>query len=388
MQPGDDNGLAVYLHWPFVRSIPPYCDFNNFLADAVDESRWIEGLIAGFARQAASLHDKRLLAVFIGGGMPSLLSARAIERLLRAVRAKLATVDDLQVTMEADPEPEMVGRFADYRSAGVTRLSLRVRSLRSAGLTFMEHDRWCAADGLAAIETVTRLFPQRSVDLFYGWPGQTLPDWLREIDQVCGLGLDHVSIYDLEPLPGTVFAERAAAGTLTLLDDDMRAEMFIQATEQMRACGLIPYEIANAGKPGTENRYNLHSWRGGSYIGVGPGAIGRLELGARREATAQIHAPAAWLADIEAGGDGMAERLVLNSRERLDELLVQSLRMAEGITAETAARVLGGRLREHLPPERLQSLLDDGFLIDDADGLRLTRTGWPLHEAIALRLSA
>lgn len=383
----DPNGLAIYLHWPFSCSIPPYCDFHSVVRPRIDTVRWLDALRRDFSGQARAFLAQPVHAVFIGGGTPSLLDAHALADLLTAMRTTLPFAENAQVTLEADPEPAMIARFPAYAAAGVTRLSLRVGSLDRAGLRFMGHERWDAATARCGIDAALACFAQVSVDLFYGWPGQSVTAWLAELEAALARGLRHVSIYDLTPLPGTLFSRLDHTARLPLAQEEARAAMFIEGTAALRARGLPPYEIANFAVHGEENRYNIHAWRGGSYLGVGPGAIGRSGAGATRKASAGTTLPEAWLYRIE-HDQPAGSVTALSAGERLDEILLWGLRLADGLTWDWAARALGQAVRPLLDSTTVARLVAEGLLIEDAHGLRLTESGWPLADDVTLRLAA
>lgn len=381
-----DAGLvALYLHWPFSRAVPPYCDFHHVVRPTIDEARWRRALCLALERAAERLAGRRLVSVFVGGGTPSLMAPATLEALLAVVERSFGADPGREVTFEADPEPDQLARLPDYRAAGVDRLSLRVRSLRDAGLAFMKHP-WSADEARRGAEAALRLFPRATLDLFYGWPGQSADDWLRELREAAALGFRHLSIYELAPLPGTAFEALAAAGRLDLAPEEAREAMYLDGAATLEGLGLPAYEIANFAAPGEEARHNDHVWRGGPYVGVGPGAVGRLGLAADRRAVERLRDPESWLASVEAGGEGTAADEPLPFPPRLEERLQAALRRRDGLTRADARRAFGVEI-EGLPPSgRLRELVADGFLVLDGRGLRATAAGWPVLDAVLARL--
>ena len=340
MTPGsaDPPSLALYLHWPFCRAKCPYCDFNSHVRSAVDEARWRRALLAELARHAAETPGRRLGSVFIGGGTPSLLPPETVAALLTAACRHWPPAGPLEVTLEANPTSVEAGKLRAFRAAGVDRVSLGVQALEPAALTFLGRAHG-VAEALAALELALATFPRVSFDLIYARPGQTVAAWRAELARALALGTGHLSLYQLTIEPGTRFHTLHAAGRLTLPDDETQALLWEATQELTEATGLIAYEVANHARPGAECRHNLVYWRSGEWLGIGPGAHGRLELAGQRLATEAIRLPEAWLAAVERRGSGERTRSALRPAEQLTELLLMGLRLAEGVPLDRLERL-------------------------------------------------
>jgi putative oxygen-independent coproporphyrinogen III oxidase len=372
MTGGDD--LALYVHWPFCKSKCPYCDFNSHVRDAIDQQRWRAALIADLDHAAAETGARRLTSIFFGGGTPSLMAPDTVAALIERAARHWRFADDIEITLEANPNSVEAARFGALRAAGVNRLSLGVQALDEGALRFLGrgHD---LAEALAAIALARRHFPRFSFDLIYARPGQTLAAWTAELEQAVALAGDHLSLYQLTIETGTAFATAAARGAFALPEEELAEALYEATVARLAAAGLAAYEVSNFATPGGESRHNLVYWRYGDYAGIGPGAHGRLTRGAARIATRQYRAPETWLAAVARHGHGREESLDLAPAEQQREALMMGLRLAEGVERERFQARTGSALEAALDPRRLPDLIAGGFVELDARGLRATAAG-------------
>jgi putative oxygen-independent coproporphyrinogen III oxidase len=381
-----EEPLAVYIHWPFCRSKCPYCDFNSHVRDKVDARRWTQALLADLRRQAELTAGRKVGSVFFGGGTPSLMPPEAVAALLDAVRRHWVAASDLEVTLEANPNSAEADRFRAFAAAGVNRLSLGVQSLDPEALRLLgrAHDR---NEAIAAIAHAHATFRSFSFDLIYARPGQGLSDWQRELDEALGLAGDHLSLYQLTIEPGTAFAPLMRRGELALPDEEITAALFEMTQDGLAAAGMPAYEISNHARPGTECQHNLAYWRYQDYLGIGPGAHGRLSRSGGKFATQQYRLPEKWLAAVEASGTGLEEMTAIDLDAAVEEMLMMGLRLAEGILRSRLERAAGQPV-ETLFGHRLDSLVDGGFLMLDGERLTATAAGRQRLNAVLARLLA
>jgi len=376
-------GFGVYVHWPFCQAKCPYCDFNSHVAARIDQARWRAAYAAEIGRCAAGLPGRVVNTVFLGGGTPSLMEPETVAAVLEAVRAAWPVANDLEVTLEANPSSVEAGRFAAYRAAGVNRISIGVQALRDADLRRLGrlHD---VAQARAAVALAQGLFERVSFDLIYARQDQTLADWAAELREALAMGVDHLSLYQLTVEEGTPFAARAQAGGLRgLPDDDLSAEMYAVTQELCEAAGLPAYEVSNHARPGAESRHNLIYWRSGDWLGVGPGAHGRLSLEGRRWATEAVRAPGDWLAQVERGAGDEGEPALLSGREAAEEALMMGLRLVDGVESGRIA-ALGLTMNQSV----INDLCDAGMLEQRPGMLRATAQGRLVLNAILRQLLA
>ncbi|MEM9010109.1 MAG: radical SAM family heme chaperone HemW [Pseudomonadota bacterium] len=377
------EAFGVYVHWPFCAAKCPYCDFNSHVARSQDEDRWRQAFVRAIARAGADLPDGRVESIFFGGGTPSLMPAETVAAILDAIAAEWAVAADVEVTLEANPTSVEAERFAGFRAAGVNRLSLGVQALDDRALHRLGrlHD---AAEARRALEIAKAHFERVSFDLIYARQDQNVADWRAELAEALALADGHLSLYQLTIEPGTAFGMRHAAGRLSGLPcDDLGADLFALTQEMCAAAGLPAYEISNHARPGMESRHNLNYWRGGGYLGIGPGAHGRVPDGpGGRLATSEIAAPDGWLVAVEACGTGRKAAIALTPGERAEEYAMMALRTVEGMNLERHCSFAG----RPLPGERMTALIEAGLLRQTEGRVSLTAAGQPLLNAVLREL--
>jgi len=365
--------LAVYIHWPFCRSKCPYCDFNSHVRDRIDTARWSRGLLADLDHQAELVPGREVGSVFFGGGTPSLMPPETVAALLDRVRSRWPVTPDLEVTLEANPNSAEAARFRAFAAAGVNRLSLGVQALDPVALRLLgrAHDR---GEAIAAIEYARAIFPRFSFDLIYARPGQSVAAWRHELDEALTFAGDHLSVYQLTIEPGTAFATLERRGELSMPAEEDTAALFETTQDRLAAHGLPAYEISNHARPGAECRHNLAYWRYQDYVGVGPGAHGRLTIGDAKYATRQRRLPERWLAAVETAGTGSEEFAAIDRDSAVEEMLMMGLRLTEGVARSRLERP-AGRDADALFGDRLAPLVDGGFLTIDRERLAATAAG-------------
>ncbi len=324
-----DAGFGIYIHWPFCQSKCPYCDFNSHVATSIDHRAWARAYVAELARYARETPDRVVDSVFFGGGTPSLMPPEIIETVLWCIIENWHLSRDVEITLEANPSSVEVGRFSDYRAAGINRVSLGIQALNDDDLRRLGrvHD---TRDAIQAIEIAQEIYNRVSIDLIYARQDQKPDDWQKELRLALSFDTEHLSLYQLTIEEGTVFGKRHAAGHLTgLPDDGVSAEMYDQTQAICREAGVPAYEVSNHARPGAQSRHNLIYWRGGEFLGIGPGAHGRLSIKGARHATETTRDPATWLAQaIDSAGETI--RQPLPPAEVATEYLMMSLRLTEG----------------------------------------------------------
>ncbi len=329
----DRPGFGLYIHWPFCQAKCPYCDFNSHVAAEIDQSAWISAYIVEIKRYARETEGRVLDSVFFGGGTPSLMAPDTVARVLEAVRTGWHVSNDIEITLEANPTSVEAGRFRAFRDAGINRVSVGLQALNDPDLKKL--GRLHSADeGRTAFELARDTFDRVSLDLIYARQGQSLAEWRQELSGALALAADHISLYQLTVEPGTAFGDRHARGGLRgLPDDDMAADMYLLTQDLTSDAGFAAYEISNHARPGAQSRHNLIYWRNGDWVGIGPGAHGRLTLAGRRYATEAARNPGRWLAAVASGSGEMA-RSALTRADMHAERVLMGLRLTEGIPVD------------------------------------------------------
>ncbi len=353
-----DPGFGIYVHWPFCAAKCPYCDFNSHVRhQPVDQPRFVQAFLKEMATMRRLTGSRSVTSIFMGGGTPSLMAPETVDAILNGIARHWHVPDGIEITMEANPSSVEAERFRGYRAAGVNRVSLGVQALNDRDLKFLGrlHD---VADALKAIRLARDIFPRMSFDLIYARPNQTVEEWDRELKEAVSYAVDHLSLYQLTIEEGTPFYGLHKAGKLVVPDGEHSAVLYEATQEITEREGMPAYEVSNHARPGSESRHNLTYWRYGDYVGIGPGAHGRLTTGGAKIATATERKPEGWLSLVEAEGHGMVDQEVLEYEAQADELLLMGLRLKEGVDL-ARWQAFSGR---DLDPDREQFLIDHGFI--------------------------
>ena len=373
--PTSSRGFAVYLHWPFCLAKCPYCDFNSHVRDGVDQDAWRRALLDEIDRAAARLPGREVGSIFFGGGTPSLMPAATVAAIIDRIAGHWGMDGAVEITLEANPTSVEAGRFRAYAAAGVNRLSLGVQALNDTDLRRLgrNHD---AREAMAALSLARDTFARCNFDLIYARPGQDEASWRAGLSQALELGPSHLSLYQLSIEKGTAFD-----GTVQAADGDLAADLF-EATQQMCLdAGLPAYEISNHAALGQECRHNLTYWRYGEYLGLGPGAHGRLLIDGERLATSQRTSPEKWLA-----GEGRASESVLSREERATEMLMMGMRLTQGVNGGDFKAEVGMPLVDWLAGEGLDRLLAGGLLSWQGENLAASDAGLQVLNAVLAEL--
>ena len=369
-----DPGFGLYVHWPFCLSKCPYCDFNSHVRDSVDHERWRKALLAEIDHYAERTPGRTVTSIFFGGGTPSLMEPATAAAVIDRIAQRWPVAPGLEITLEANPSSVEAGRFASLAAAGVNRVSLGVQALDDRSLSFLGR-RHNTAEAMAALAVAQRNFGRVSFDLIYARPDQTVDAWRAELARAIEEGTEHLSVYQLTIEEGTKFATLAARGELAIPDEDTQAALFEMTQEILSGAGLSAYEISNHARPGAECRHNLTYWRYGDYVGVGPGAHGRLTVDGQKLATRAHRAPEIWLERVEAKGHGAHEDEPVSMAERCDELLMMGLRLGEGVSRARLRAELGADIGGLVDAGALARLVVGGFLALDEGRVWATAAG-------------
>ncbi|MDP1908716.1 MAG: radical SAM family heme chaperone HemW, partial [Hyphomicrobium sp.] len=358
----------------------PYCDFNSHVRDEIDQAAWHHALLADLAHEAVLLPDRRLTSIFFGGGTPSLMAPTTVEAVIAAALSHWLTSDDVEITLEANPNSAEAANFADLAAAGVNRISLGLQSFDDASLAFLGRAH-SADEGRRALAAAQAAVDRVSFDLIYALPGDDEARWSQDLDRALGLGTEHLSLYQLTIEPGTRFASMVAKREFEPLDGETSATLFELTQARTAAAGIPAYEISNHARPGAESRHNLTYWRYGDYAGVGPGAHGR-RTGMR---TVRHKKPENFLAAVARNGHGLVEEEMLTPAEGASEALVMGLRLAEGINLAALEQRFARPIVDQAAVDRVAG---HGLLIRDGARLAISESGRLLLDSILAEIAA
>lgn len=399
--------LSIYIHWPFCKKKCPYCDFNSHVRESVDYARWQNALLRELETQSTRVKEREVVSIFFGGGTPSLMPPSIVEALLKRIGELWQLAPNIEITLEANPTSTEAENFQALRLAGVNRVSLGVQSLRDEELKFLGREH-SAKEALKAVELAAKIFDRYSFDLIYARPHQTVETWEKELREAFAYTGDHLSLYQLTVEEETPFARVYAKGGFTLPDEDIAADLYDLTTKICAEHGLRAYEISNYAKPGQECRHNLAYWRGDEYLGIGPGAHGRIRVrssefriqeGNNTElrtlnselwvATATLKSPERWLSMVEEKGEGLEIFQAIPPRDRAEEMIITGLRTAGGITAQQVKMRTGFDMANLINQEQQKTLEKEDFLAVSSDTLQVTpRGGMLLNRVIQALLLA
>lgn len=373
--------FALYVHWPFCLKKCPYCDFNSHARESPDQARWRTALLNDLDHYGSQTKDRTLSSIFFGGGTPSLMDAATVAAIIERASDHWHMAPDLEITLEANPTSTEADNFRAYRDAGVNRLSLGIQSFDDQVLKLLGREH-TADEAVLAIDTAQKVFDRTSFDLIYATPGQTRPHWKNQLTTALDLAGDHISLYQLTIESGTAFHRDG----IKAMDGDLAADLFDDTQRLLGDAGLPAYEISNHARSGHQCRHNLVYWQGGDYVGIGPGAHGRLQIAAQTAATHQIHNPEAWLASVDRQGHGTAKSRILSPQDRAEELLILGLRLTNGIDLEAVRQRTGVSLNDHIDKGQAQVLVENGFLEDSKTHLKATAKGLMRLNALIAKL--
>ncbi len=343
-----EASFGVYVHVPWCKHVCPYCDFNVYVARRADWAGLSEALPAELAARAPAFGAHHAIdSVYFGGGTPSLAPLEVLERVLASVRARFGA--PAEVTLEVEPRTVDAARLRALRGLGVTRLSLGWQSTHDRLLRVL--GRGHSADDSARLLAMAREagFDNVSLDLIFAVPGESMDDLERDLDAVTALAPEHVSLYALTYHEGTELFRRREAGRIVAVEEELELQMMLRIEERLGAAGYEHYEVSNYARPKKRSLHNQIYWKGGEYLGIGPGAHSfsrqGWERGWRWEAVRSPEAYVmAWRSErlvgrpLE-GDDSVAWVEELSARQLLAERLLVGLRMPEGV--DLAALALG-----------------------------------------------
>lgn len=365
---------AVYIHWPFCKAKCPYCDFNSHVRESVDHTVWKKAYLQEISYFSEQLQGKTITSIFFGGGTPTLMPPALVCDILDALASYGNMADDIEITLEGNPTSTEAEKLRDFKKSGINRLSLGVQSLNDADLKFLGREH-SAGEALRAVETARDVFENYSFDLIYARPGQTLTQWEAELCRAMSYAGPHMSLYQLTIEKGTPFYSEYKRGKFLLPSSELSEELYLATEDLLSSKGLRCYEVSNYAVPGKECQHNLAYWRYDDYLGIGPGAHGRLTLDNKKTATMTIHHPENWLTSVQKHGHGIQTRTVLADQEVLEELLIMGLRIKEGISAVRFAALTGRHINEVFPQKKLAPFIDEGLLEVYDGGMNATDKG-------------
>jgi putative oxygen-independent coproporphyrinogen III oxidase len=372
------GAAGLYVHVPFCTSVCPYCDFAVVIAGDARREEYVRAVIA-----EAQLASRTWLApfdtVYLGGGTPSALGGGSLTRLLDGVCEALPVARGAWLTLEANPEDVTAAAVASWRAMGFDMVSLGVQSLSDDGLARLGRRHTAAAAKGAVVQLLDAGFHTVSADLIFGWQGQTRGSWRRDLEAVAGLGVQHVSCYQLTVHQGTRFGRRAAAGERLAVGEGLQATLFAETHATLARLGLEAYEVSNFARGRDHrSRHNTKYWNHTPYLGLGPSAHsfdGRQRWWNRRKLRL-------WAADLAAGRLPVEGDEVLGAEELAFEEVMLGMRTTAGVDLAAVGVRLGADLVA-LNAARLAAWEAAGLVALDGGRVVPTPRGLAVAEALA-----
>lgn len=373
--------LSLYIHLPWCVRKCPYCDFSSFESrEGVPEQEYIAALIKDLEAALPRVWGRKVVSIFMGGGTPSLFSARAIDTLLTQVRTLLPVEAHAEITLEANPGTAEAQKFADFRAAGVNRLSLGIQSFNPRHLQALGriHDD---REARIAVELALRNFDNVNLDLMYALPEQTMEEALADMREAVSFGPQHISAYHLTLEPNTVFYNQPPS----LPDDDMSAAMQEAIEAELAGASYEHYETSAFAKKHRRCRHNLNYWLFGDYLGIGAGAHGKLTLHDRVLRQVRYRQPKTYM-ERALAGNALEEERTVSPDELPFEFMMNALRLTEGFPVSLFSARTGLPLTAALP--MLEEAQRRGLVERDALHIRPTLLGQRfLNELLQLFLA-
>ncbi len=364
--------LSLYIHLPWCVRKCPYCDFNSHAApDVIPEDRYVEALLRDLETELPNIWGRRILSIFIGGGTPSLFSARAMDHLLSGVRALLPITADCEITLEANPGTVEQAHFRGYHESGINRLSLGIQSFDDEALRRLGRIH-SSEEANRAIETAQQSgFDNFNLDLMFGLPGHDLEQGINDLKQAIAHAPTHLSWYQLTLEPNTLFYKQPPQ----LPDAEIIEALFDQGQEILAEAGFEQYEVSAYAQPGKQCRHNLNYWEFGDYLGIGAGAHGKLtsptDFSIRR--STRHRQPEQYMQSAEAG-QAVSSTLMIENDQRIFEFMLNALRLKAGFDQSLFEERTG--LSWSATTETISKLQDDGLLSCEGRHIRPTQKGW------------
>ena len=364
--------LSLYIHIPWCVRKCPYCDFNSHEADGeVPERRYVDALISDLDHSLPKIWGRRVYSVFFGGGTPSLFSARAIDEILAAVRARVTLDVEAEITLEANPGTFEAEKFRGFRAAGINRLSIGIQSFNDAHLKALGRIH-TSGEAARAIDIAQANFDNINLDIMFALPGtdarQTLEECEQDIATALSFDTSHLSIYHLTLEPNTLFHRFPPK----LPDDEVAADMQEMITQKLGRAGYAHYETSAYARPGAECRHNLNYWRFGDYLGIGAGAHGKISYPGRITREARYKQPSVFMENAVVGTATQEEKTVPQA-ELPFEFMLNALRLTNGFAVSLFTERTG------LPITAICRQLDEaetrGLIVRDIKQIQPTEKG-------------
>ena len=360
------DSLAVYIHWPFCARICPYCDFNVYKSKGAAGDDLVTAMALDLKYWRSVTGPRALTSIHFGGGTPSLMRPAQIQTLIDMCKELWSAAPDIEIGLEANPDDAEAALWSGYKAAGLNRLSVGIQSFDDEVLKFLgrNHD---GAAARRALELACSIFDNVSADLIFGHAGQTQMAWQSDLDTALSFQITHLSAYQLTIEDGTAFGRAARRGTALDVDENMSAALYDVTRDRLSDAGFSHYEVSNYERGDTRSAHNMAYWTGIDYVGIGPGAHGRITTDKTRLATVAQMTPSGYIRAVSEAGHGGEERHPLRADEVAEEYVMMGLRIREGLDLKHSS--LAGKVLN------IEDLEEAGWVAREHDRLKATDKG-------------
>ncbi len=365
-----DAPLAIYIHWPYCNRICPYCDFNVYKLKHSNHESLLMAILKDLEHWRKLSGKRNVTSIHFGGGTPSLLRPEDIESIIHKIKALWTIKSDIEIALEANPIDADAEKWKRYYASGITRLSLGVQTFQPQALKLLgrDHDD---EQAYSALVLANNIFDSVSADIIFGWAGQTQEELENDIDVITASQTQHISTYQLTIENGTAFAKAEMRGEKRAVNEDKSADFFDFITKALSKEGYSHYEISNFAKADHTSQHNLAYWRGYDYVGVGPGAHGRLTIDGKKHAMINELTPSAYSEQVQRTGHGYKHSELLSASAWSEEYILMGLRINEGVSLDRYKEISGRKLCE----QRYRPLIEDGLLFQKGRNIIATPQG-------------
>ena len=369
---------GVYIHIPFCKQACHYCDFH-FSTSLKKKDEMINAILAEIEMRKGEFKDEEVETIYFGGGTPSVLSSKEIEKIIQAVYANYTVVKNPEITLEANPDDLSEARIKEIANSSVNRLSIGVQSFFEKDLKLMNRAH-NAQESKKCLSLAVRLFNNISVDLIYGIPNTTNEEWRENIKTALSFGIPHISSYALTVEPKTALESFIKKGIIANVDDDVAQEQFLILVDELEKAGFVHYELSNFGKTGYFSQNNSAYWQGKSYIGIGPSA----HSFNGKQRSWNISNNSKYIKSIQTNAlpNEIEE---LSVADNYNEYVMTGLRTIWGVSFEKVKHDFGLKYLEYLKIQS-QKYIQEELLYIENQTLKTTKKGKFLTDGIASNL--
>ena len=359
--------LHVYIHWPFCKSLCPYCDFNSMIQSGENMPTMLQAYLAEIKWHAEKLKNTHMVkTIFFGGGTPSLMNENEVESILKTIHDLFSVSENPEITLEANPTSFEIEKFKDFKLAGINRISIGVQSFNDDSLSQIGR-KHSSNEAKKAIENGMNIFGNVSFDLMFGLPNQTIDMLGDDLKTAMQFNSQHISIYNLTIEKGTEFFIKNKNKLLNLPKPDTIDQMDDLIKNELYKNSFARYEVSNYSKKDFESKHNIAYWKIKDYIGIGPGAHGRFTDGDKRYESMTFHNPTKWYTKILNHESGFQKLNPIDESDQIKEILLMGLRIFDGIDIKDIKHRLNIDLLSQISTISLKNLSESGMIQLDSE---------------------